>query len=158
MINKQIVLLFSGVSLITLVVSCAGTRPASLDRARSSLTQAQQDPAVVRYAPAQLSEAQQMMTQAENVWNDEGDGEEASHLAYLTEQKAGNAVAVAREKAAEDETQRFCGVVYRRALPEQSCEVSHRGLRVVPDDDVGAVAIASIEPFAGQRSIPAGGG
>src|SRR5688572_7619380 len=104
MINKQIVFLFVGVSLTTLVTGCAGTRPASLDRARSSLMQAQQDPAVVRYAPAQLSEAQQMMTQAENVWDNEGDSEEASHLAYLTEQKAGNAVAVAREKATEDET------------------------------------------------------
>jgi outer membrane protein OmpA-like peptidoglycan-associated protein len=107
MINKQIVFLFASVSLTTFVAGCAGTRPASLDRARSSLTQAQQDPAVVRYAPAQLSEAQQMMTQAENAWNNEGDREEASHLSYLTEQKAGNAVAVAREKAAEDETQRL---------------------------------------------------
>ena len=107
MIYKQIVFLFTGVSLTALVAGCAGTRPASLDRARSSLTQAQQDPAVVRYAPAQLSEAQQIMTQAESAWNNEGDSEEASHLAYLTEQKAGAAVAAAREKAAEDEIQRL---------------------------------------------------
>jgi OOP family OmpA-OmpF porin len=107
MSNKQIVFLFTGVSLAALVAGCAGARPASLDRARSSLTQAQQDPAVVRYAPAQLSEAQAAMTQAENVWNSEGDREEASHLAYLTEQKAGVAVAVARQKAAEDERERL---------------------------------------------------
>lgn len=107
MINKQIVYFFTGVSLTALVAGCAGARPASLDRARSSLTQAQQDPAVVRYAPAQLSEAQATMTQAENVWNSEGDREEASHLAYVAEQRARIAVAAAQEKAAEDETQRL---------------------------------------------------
>jgi len=107
MINKQIVYFFTGVSLAALVAGCAGARPASIDRARSSLTQAQQDPAVVRYAPAQLSEAQATMTQAENVWNSEGDREEASHLAYVAEQKARIAVAAAQEKAAEDETQRL---------------------------------------------------
>ena len=94
-------------SLAALVAGCAGARPASIDRARSSLTQAQQDPAVIRYAPAQLSEAQATMTQAENVWDSEGNREEASHLAYVAEQKARIAVAAAQEKAAEDESQRL---------------------------------------------------
>jgi len=107
MVNKQIVYFFTSMSLAALVTGCAGARPASLDRARSSLTQAQQDPAVVRYAPAQLSEAQATMTQAENVWDSEGDREEASHLAYVAEQKARIAVSAAQEKAAEDETQRL---------------------------------------------------
>jgi outer membrane protein OmpA-like peptidoglycan-associated protein len=47
------------------------------------------------------------MAQAERVWDSEGDREETSHLAYLTEQKAGVAVAVARQKAAEDEAERL---------------------------------------------------
>lgn len=105
--NKQIVFLLAGMSLTGVVAGCSGARPASLDRARASLTQAQQDPTTARYAQAQLGEAQATMTQAERVWNSEGDREETSHLAYLTEQKAGIAVATARQKAAEDESQRL---------------------------------------------------
>lgn len=107
MLKKHIVISLASVSLAAVGVGCAGQRPASLDRAQSSLTQAQQNPAVAQYASAQLSEAQATLTQAERVWDDERDHEETSHLAYLTEQKAGIAVAVAQQKAAEDEAQRL---------------------------------------------------
>jgi len=107
MFNKQIVLSITSISIAVLAVGCAGQRPASLDRARSSLMQAQQDPLVVRYAPAQLNEAQATMTQAESIWNNKGDREETSHLAYLAEQKARIAAAVAQQKVAEDEAQRL---------------------------------------------------
>jgi len=107
MFNKQIVFSLAGVSMIALVASCAGSRPASLDRAQSSLRQAQQDPLVARYAPGQLSDAQSTMTQAERAWKSDGDRDETSHLAYVTEQKAGIAVAVAQQKSAEDEVQRL---------------------------------------------------
>lgn len=107
MLNKQIVSPLIGVSMIALVAGCAGTRPSSLDRAQASLTQARQDPLVVRYAPVQLSEAQAAMSRAEHAWDSDHDREETSHLAYVTEQKAGVAVAVAQQKAAEDEAQRL---------------------------------------------------
>lgn len=107
MINKQIVLSLTSVSMVALVVGCAGARPASLDRARSSLLQAQQDPIVARYAPGQLSDAQATMTQAERAWDSDRNRDETSHLAYLTEQKARIAVAMAQQKAAEDEVQRL---------------------------------------------------
>lgn len=107
MLNKHIVLSITSISIVALVAGCAGQRPASLDRASSSLMQAQQDPLVPQYASAQLSEAQATMTQAERVWNSEGDREETSHLAYLVEQKSGIAVAVAQQKGAEDEAQRL---------------------------------------------------
>lgn len=107
MLTKQVVFPLVGVSLIALFTGCAGSRPTSLDRARSSLLQAQQDPQVARYAPAQLSEAQATLTQAERAWNSDGDRVETSHLAYVTEQKAGIAVAVAQQKVAEDQVQRL---------------------------------------------------
>jgi len=107
MFNKQVVLSIASISIVTLAVGCAGQRPTSLDRAQFSLQQAQQDPQVVRYAPAQLSEAQAAMTQAERAWDKDGDRQETSHLAYVTEQKAGVAIATARQKAAEDEAQRL---------------------------------------------------
>jgi len=146
MINKQIVYLFTGVSLTTLVAGCAGTRPASLDRARSSLTQAQQDPAVVRYAPAQLTEAQATMTQAENVWNSEGDREEASHLAYVAEQKARIAVAAAQEKAAEDETQRLRAERedIRVGARTREAELAHAQAEAATDRAVAATTRAQV--------------
>jgi len=107
MLKKQIVISIASVSIAAVGAGCAGQRPASLDRAQSSLTQAQQNPAVAQYASAQLSEAQATLTEAEHVWTNESDREETSHLAYLTEQKAGIAVAVAQQKAAEDEAQRL---------------------------------------------------
>lgn len=107
MLNKHIAFSLTGVSMIALVAGCSGSRPTSLDRAQSSLRQAQQDPGVGRYAAGQLSDAQATMTQAERAWQNDGDREETAHLAYLTEQKAGIAVAVARQKAAEDEAQRL---------------------------------------------------
>lgn len=107
MFHKRIVLSLTSISIAVLAVGCAAQRPASLDRARSSLMQARQDPLVVRYAPTQLGEAQAAMTQAESAWDSEGDREETSHLTYLAEQKAGIAIAVAQQKAAEDEARRL---------------------------------------------------
>src|SRR5689334_2235642 len=91
--TKQIVVSLAGVSLAALAAGCSGQRPASLDRAQASLRQAQQDPAVVQYAPAQLSEAQATMARAKRAWDDDGDREETSHLAYVSEQQARIAVA-----------------------------------------------------------------
>lgn len=105
--STQIIISLTSISLAALVAGCAGHRPAVLDRAQASVRQAQQDPAVVQYAPVQLSEAQATLTRAERVWDDDGDREETSHLAYVSEQQAGVAVAVARQKSAEEEAQRL---------------------------------------------------
>jgi OmpA-OmpF porin, OOP family len=107
MLIKSLIVSLSGISLVAVAVGCSGQRPASLERAQSSLRQAQQDPAVVKYAPVQLSEAQATLTRAERVWDSEGDREETAHLAYVTEQQAGIAVAVAQQKAAEEEAARL---------------------------------------------------
>lgn len=107
MLKKHIVISLASVSIAAVGAGCAGQRPASLQRAQSSLAQARQDPLVIQYAPAQLSEAQATLTQAERVWEDEGDQEETSHLSYITEQRANIAVATARQKATEDEMQRL---------------------------------------------------
>jgi hypothetical protein len=73
MLKKQIVISIASVSLAAVGGGCAGQRPASLDRAQSSLTQAQQNPAVAQHASAQLSEAQATLTEAERVWGNESD-------------------------------------------------------------------------------------
>jgi len=94
-------------STVALVGGCATARPTSLDRARTSLLQVQQNPEVVTYAPGQLREAQMMMAEADHEWDRSGNAAEVSHLSYLTEQEAGIALAVARQKAAEAEAERL---------------------------------------------------
>jgi outer membrane protein OmpA-like peptidoglycan-associated protein len=107
MLLKPFTIALTTVSLATLVAGCAASRPASLDRARASLLQVQQDPVVVQNAPSHLSDAQATLASAEREWTNNGDGEEASHLAYVSEQKAGIAVAVAQQEAAEIEAQQL---------------------------------------------------
>jgi len=107
MLTKQIVITLTSLSVAAVAAGCAGQRPASLDRAQYSLQQAKQDPAVVRYAPVQLSDAQATLANAQRAWENDGDRAEASHLAYVSEQQAGIALAVAQQKAAEDEAQRL---------------------------------------------------
>jgi OmpA-OmpF porin, OOP family len=107
MLHKPFVVSLTAVSLAAVVGGCAVPRPASLDRARASLLLAQQNPAVVQNAPTYLSDAQDTLARAEREWAVDNDPEEASHWAYVAEQKAGIATAVAQQKAAEAETLRL---------------------------------------------------
>jgi outer membrane protein OmpA-like peptidoglycan-associated protein len=96
--------IFVRISLTAIVIGLAGCSAgpnADLARARTSLQQATQTPGITEYAPVQLREAQQTYDQAEQNWEEEGDREETSHRAYLVEQQAGIAVALAQQKAAE---------------------------------------------------------
>jgi OmpA-OmpF porin, OOP family len=142
MLKKQIVISIASLSVAAVGAGCAGQRPASLDRAQSSLTQAQQNPTVAQYAPAQLSEAQATLTEAERAWANENDREETSHLAYLTEQKAGIAVAVAQQKAAEDEAQRLSAQRedIRVNARTREAELAHAQAESATDQAVAATA------------------
>jgi len=142
MLKKQIVISITSFSIAVVGAGCAGQRPASLERAQSSLTQAQQNPAVAQYASAQLSEAQATLTEAERAWDTENDREETSHLAYLTEQKAGIAVAVAQQKAAEDEAQRLSAQRedIRVSARTREADLAHAQAEAATDQAVAATA------------------
>jgi len=141
-LKKQIVISITSFSIAAVGAGCAGQRPASLDRAQSSLTQAQQNPAVAQYASAQLSEAQATLTEAERAWDTENDREETSHLAYLSEQKARIAVAVAQQKAAEDEAQRLSAQRedIRVNARTREAELAHAQAESATDQAVAATA------------------
>jgi OOP family OmpA-OmpF porin len=89
------------------LAGCSAGPNADLARARASLQQAAQTPQAAQYASVQLREAQQTLAQAEQDWEEEGDRQETSHQAYLVEQQAGIAVAVAQQKAAEAQAQQL---------------------------------------------------
>jgi outer membrane protein OmpA-like peptidoglycan-associated protein len=58
---------------------------------------------VVQNAPTYLSDAQNTLAHAEREWASDNDSAEASHLAYVAEQKTAIAVAVAQQRVAEAE-------------------------------------------------------
>src|SRR5262245_22332442 len=98
MLSKASVVLLAIISLTAGVAGCAAQRPASLDRARTSLLAVEQNPIVAQQAPSYLSDAQATLGRAEQEWANEHDPVETSHLAYVSEQQAGIALAVAQQK------------------------------------------------------------
>lgn len=108
---------------------CAVGPNADLQRARASLAQAQTDPQVVSYAPAQLQEAQQTLNRAEYVWREDGDRAEAAHMSYLVEQQAGIAVAKAKQAEAEAEARRLADERDRVRLSARTREAELAHLR-----------------------------
>lgn len=75
------------------VLMCAGcqTIPASnltLNEARDAYQTAQADARVQQYAPIELDRARQTLQHAEAEWNQHGNSELATHLAYLAQQRA----------------------------------------------------------------------
>jgi OmpA-OmpF porin, OOP family len=88
------------ISSAALVAACAGRSTESLEEARSAVAAARADDAVVAQAPEQLAEAEQALDQAESAARGTADQDEVDHLAYLAEQRAETAQALADERVA----------------------------------------------------------
>ena len=95
------------ISSAALLAACAGPSSASLDRARQAVAAARADQEVVAQAPEELAEAEQALDQAESAFRDRADQDEVDHLAYLAEQRAGTAQALADERVALAEIDRL---------------------------------------------------
>jgi len=95
------------VSIAGLMAGCSATRPDALDEARENLERAQQDPILAKNGEVALYEARQSYARAEHAWDKDRDEREVEHLAYLTNQKIEIAREMAKQKAAEAETQRL---------------------------------------------------
>lgn len=82
-ISNAIVPLSLSALLLGILIGCAKPMPQALVDARAVVDEAGNDADVVRLAPVQLDEAQQALTQAEALWYDGKDTDEAQHQAYL---------------------------------------------------------------------------
>ncbi len=80
--NTTILLSLSGL-LLGALLGCAKPMPQALVDARVAVDLASNDADVARYAPVQLDEAEQSIQQAEALWRDEKDVDEAEQQAYL---------------------------------------------------------------------------
>jgi outer membrane protein OmpA-like peptidoglycan-associated protein len=86
-----------------------------LAQARESVSKAESDPGVVKYAPTELDRARKLLVNAEGAAKERGAADKvASHYAYLTtqmahvaEQRAHEQTAIARIKAGEVERQKI---------------------------------------------------
>ncbi len=95
------------ISSAALLAACAGPSSASLDEARQAVAAARADQEVVAQAPEELAEAEQALDQAESAFRGRADQDEVDHLAYLAEQRAGTAQALADERVALAEIDRL---------------------------------------------------
>ena len=95
------------ISSAALLAACAGPSSASLDEARQAVATARADQEVVAQAPEELAEAEQALDQAERAFRGGADQDEVDHLAYLAEQRAGTAQALADERVALAEIDRL---------------------------------------------------
>lgn len=87
-------------SSATLLAACAGRSSESLEEARRAVAAARADPEVVAQAPEPLAEAEQALDRAESAFRGGDDQDEVDHLAYLAEQRAYTAQALADERVA----------------------------------------------------------
>ena len=82
-VSNTTVLLSLSVLLLGALLGCAKPIPQALVDARVAVDLASNDADVARYAPVQLDEAEQSIQQAEALWRDEKDVDEAEQQAYL---------------------------------------------------------------------------
>ena len=88
------------IGVAALLAACAGRNPESLERARTAVSQVRADQTVATRAPAKLDEAEQALARTEAAFKARSSQVELDHYAYLTEQRAAIAAAVADEREA----------------------------------------------------------
>lgn len=85
---------------------CATSKPTpELEAARSAVSAARSDSAVVRDAPLELERAERSLREAEAQWSDHGEDPRTAHAAYLARQRALIAREVATQRASQQEVQ-----------------------------------------------------
>jgi outer membrane protein OmpA-like peptidoglycan-associated protein len=149
-----------------LVAACAGRSSESLQEARSAVAAARADQQVVTYALAPLQDSERALDQAESAFSGGADQDQIDHLAYVAEQRAAIAEAIATERVALAEVEelgegretlmldardRQIGML-ERELAELQAERTDRGLVVTLSDDLlFDVDQADLKPGAAQQ-------
>jgi len=103
----------AGFALAALATACL-QEPPELAQARASYERAAADAAVRERAGVEIYEAEQTLNRAEATWSEDGNYDEAVHLAYLASRKVEIAQAASERGALEEEV---------AALPGQSARL-----------------------------------
>ena len=154
------------ISAAALLAACAGRSSEQMEEARSAVAAARADQEVAAQAPEQLAEAEQALDAAESAFRGGADQDEVDHLAYVAEQRAGIAQALAEERMALAELeqlgeQREALLVEARdreirvletELAELQADRTERGLVVTLSDEIlFDVDEAELKPGGMQR-------
>jgi OmpA-OmpF porin, OOP family len=105
------------------LVACGPKRNPALEQARADYATAAADPQLTADAPVALHEAEQSLRRAERAFKD-GEGTEASHLAYVAQRRVDIARAEARERQAEEATRAAHGSRSEVLLGAREAEIS----------------------------------
>ena len=138
------------IGTVTLVAACAGRSGESLEEARRAVDAARSDQDVLAHAPEQLQESEQALDRADSAFRSGADQDQIDHLAYVAEQRAAVAEAVADERVALAEIEEFGGErdalvldardrqirVLETELAELQAQRTERGLVVTLSDDI----------------------
>lgn len=89
------------------LAACASRSSEPLERARATAREVRTDPAVSAYAPQPLSEVERTLGLVEAAWEEGEPSEALEHLAYVIEQRAAIARAVAAERQALEKMARL---------------------------------------------------
>jgi outer membrane protein OmpA-like peptidoglycan-associated protein len=130
-----------------LLAGCASGPDPEVERARAALQAVQADPVVVEHAPIALREAEQAFTRVEQAHQGDADDEEVDHLAYLAEQQAAIAQAVAIEQRDQQQIATL-GQRMEEELRELRAQRTERGTVVTLGDVLFDVNRATINPGA----------
>ena len=128
-----------GIALAWLLTACV-QEPQELAQVRASYERAAADAAVRQRAGVEIYEAEQALDRAEATWREEGNYDEAVHLAYLASRKVEIARVASERRALEEEIAALPGqtaLLLRQS--EQSSAASLRSgglrLRLSPDGE-----------------------
>jgi outer membrane protein OmpA-like peptidoglycan-associated protein len=88
------------VGVAALVAACVARSSETLQEARSAVATARSDQAVAARAPDELLDSERALDRAEAAYRGGEDQDEVDHLAYLAEQRAAIAQAIADERVA----------------------------------------------------------
>jgi outer membrane protein OmpA-like peptidoglycan-associated protein len=129
----------AGSVAIAACVGCAAQTSLPLERARLAYEDASSDPVVAQRAPVELHDAEVNLVRAENEWDD-GDEQEANHLAYVSERNS----QAAKTKAAEP-------VPVEKEVKVEIFKPTERGLVVTLEDVLFETDRADLKPGAELR-------
>jgi outer membrane protein OmpA-like peptidoglycan-associated protein len=118
--------------MAALATACAGRSSESLEEARSAVATARSDQAVAARAPDELLESERALERAEDAFRGGEDQDEVDHLAYLAEQRAAIAQALADERVALAEIEGL----NEQLEDELAARRTDRGLVVTLSEDV----------------------
>lgn len=140
-----------GVAALTLA-GCAG-RPESLDQAQTAVSQAQADPELQRYAPAELERARMAMAEANQAAASGADTADLESKAYVIQRYVEAARATAEERRNLEQAQLVSQRAQERAdvLTELRARQTDRGTVVTLGDVLFDTDSATLNPGGLQQ-------